>query len=195
MSLLDMLNPYTLYIKIAAVAIVVASAFGGGWVVRGWKADSDLALVREAVIASYETRIKDYKAELKESDKVANEFFNRWNKTRADSAKRITKLEEEIRNANLNEVKPREGERANPDEPFNREFVRLWNVPIATANGLKGGEADTGAPAWSDTTAARVDRKDLLDNHTKLIDTCGAFKQRLDEIMRWDRETFEGQSP
>lgn len=195
MSLLDIVNPYTLYIKIAAAVIIVVGAFGGGWVVRGWKADSDVIAERENVIAQYEVKITDYKKELKKSDAIANEFFARWNKDRADTAKRITQLEEEIRNANLNEVKPREGEAANPDEPFNRNFVWLWNVPIDIANGVDGAKADAVAPPWADTTAARVSREDLLKNHTKLVDTCGAFKKRLDEIMKWDETTFQGGSP
>lgn len=195
MSLLDIVNPYTLYIKIAAAAIIIVGAFGGGWVVRGWKADSDVIAEREAVVALYKDKIEDYKKELKKSDKIADEFFARWNKDRADTAKRTAKLEEELRNANLNKVEPRAGETARDDEPFNRRFVWLWNVPIDIANGVGGGEADTGAPPWADTTAARVDREDLLRSHTKLVETCGTFKKRLDEIMEWDRITFQGGSP
>lgn len=195
MSLLDIVNPYTLYIKIAAAIIVIVGAFSGGWIVRGWKADSDVIAEREATVALYEVKIEDYKKELKKSDRIADEFFARWNKDRADTAKRTAKLEEELRNAKLNEVKPREGEAVNPDEPFNRRFVWLWNVPIDIANGVGGGEADTGAPAWADTTAARLDREDLLRSHGKLVDTCGAFKKRLDEIMKWDEITFGGSDP
>lgn len=195
MNLLTAVNPYMLYIKLAVAAAVIVGAFGGGWIVRGWKADSDIVAEREATVALYEDKIEDYKKELKESNRLADEFFARWNKDRADTAKRTAKLEEELRNAKLNEVKPREGEAVNPDEPFNRRFVWLWNVPIDIANGVGGGEADTGAPAWADTTAARLDREDLLRSHAKLVDTCGTFKKRLDEIMEWDRITFQGGSP
>lgn len=190
MSIIDKLNPYMRYIKIAAIAIVLAAAVGSGWTVRGWKENASRTAEKQAVVEQYQKDIADYKVNLETAEKRAGEYLAGWNKQAKKDAAEIAKLREEIRNANLNTVTPRPGESARLDEPFNREFVRLYNVPIRTVNGTGGGEANPGAPAGGDTTAARVDRKDLLDIHNDNLDRCRVWKRQVDDILKWDLETF-----
>jgi len=190
MGLLDKLNPYMLYAKLAAVALIAVALFSGGWIVRGWKEDAERVAEKEAVVAEYDKRITEYKDELAASEKRAGDYLARWSaQARKDEAANA-KLREEIRNANLNTVTPRPGESARTDQPFNREFVRLYNVPIRTVNGTGGGEANPGSPPGGDTTAARVDRKDLLSVHEHNIGKCLVWKRQLDDILKWDLETF-----
>jgi hypothetical protein len=192
MSILTKLNPYMMYIKIAAVAIVLAAAVGSGWTVRGWKENAARTAEKQAVVEQYQKGIADYKVNLEAAEKRASDYLNAWNAQAKRDAAANAKLREEIRNANLNTVTARPGEAARADEPFNREFVRLYNAPIRVLNGTGGGEATPGAPAGGDTTAARVDREDLLNVHSDNLDKCRVWKRQVDDILKWDRETFGG---
>ncbi len=190
--ILDKLNPYTVWIKLAIVAIVLAAVGYTGWTARGWKEDAARKEEAQAALIDYQNRVDEYKKELDNAEARAASYLEKWNKDAKRDAARIAALSEEIRNANVNTVTPRPGEAVRPSEPFNREFVRLYNAPIRVLNGTGGGEANPGAPAGGDTTAARVDRKDLLDVHTYNVDQCRLWKRQVDDILQWDKETFEG---
>jgi hypothetical protein len=185
MNILTSLNPYMLWIKIGVAAAVVAGSFTAGWTVQGWRCEAKDAvrLVAEGEAVGYE--IKDYKAERDALDKKNAQLRGTYQKDRAAWEVERAALQEEIANAPLNTITPREGDTAvAADEPFNREFVRLWNKPIKAVNDGPQGGAAPGLPAVAaDTSAARVTREDVLNNHTTIVERYGQCKAQLNGLI------------
>jgi hypothetical protein len=185
MSILDTLNPYMLWIKVGIVAAVVAGSFTAGWTVQGWRCDAkeSARLVAEGEAVGVE--IKDYKAERDQLDAKNRRLTSTYQRERANWEVERDMLQEEIKNAPLNTITPREGDTdVAAGEPFNREFVRLWNKPIKAVNDGPQGGAAPGLPALAaDTSAARVTREDVLNNHAKIVERHAQCKAQLDGLI------------
>jgi hypothetical protein len=182
------LEPYVLYIKIAAVAVVLAGAATLGWTARGWKCDAALTQSMRAAAEATQEDIDEYKR-----NSAINESFNAkqradYMKERATLRAKNTALEEEIKNAPLNTIAPRDGESLSSDEPFNREFLRLWNEPIRTANKTLRDPQDGPGVLGGDTTAARVTREDVLQDHRKIVELFSDCKVKQDYVLEFDKQ-------
>lgn len=190
------LTPYILWVKIAAVLLVLALAAGTGWKTRGWQCDAALKDAVQQELNDTHKLIGDYKKELVKQETFKDAQRADYQKQRNGLEARNRQLEEEIRNANLNTVTPRAGESLSADEPFNREFLREWNAAISGANA--GGAAEAGPGLLgTDTTAARITREDVLQNHRVITNLYADCKVKQGKVIEHDQKyrTPEGVTP
>lgn len=177
--MLNFLNPYLLYIKLA---ICAAALVGTGWLVhswdeRGYKA-AQLVAERKAT-AEYEKSVKAYEAKIVELQQDADEAVGKYQSRIAVLATDNQKLQRSITNATSNQ----------PACSFTAGFGSVWNASIDKANGrVPAGTADTESAASADRGATDIDRAALLQNHDTLMQQCGRWKAQLDSIIEWDSE-------
>lgn len=186
MILLDKLNPYMLYIKLALVAAVLASAGYGGWHLRGWKDDAARKAESDARVVELQGQIDDFVATQSNRKILADAQREGYTKQITTLAAKNRQLEEDLKNANLNTVTPAPGAASVPaDLPFNHEFVLRWNQPLRDLVEA-GVMSDPGLdlpPA--DTTVARVTREDLLRNHKQVVGLYGDCKVKQNKILEF----------
>lgn len=190
------LTPYMLWIKLAVIAVILAVTFGAGWTSRGWKCDAALKDAAEAALTAQAAAINDYKVELKKQETFKDQQRKAYIADKARLENRNRQLEEDIRNAPLNTVTARESESLNPDEPFNREYLRLWNNVVDFGNGLTGDPEARSDVSGADTSAARLTREDVLNHFKRVASLFRDCKMKQDKAIEFDRQQFQqGASP
>ena len=184
--LLGWAAPYMLYIKLAAAAAVIAGSGYAGWKVRDWQCDAALTGALENQIAQTDERIKDYKRELAVQERFKDEQRSDYHTRKAALEKRLAALEEDLKNATLT-PQPSPDRALDPDRPFSREFVRLWNDAIRAANGASADpEARPGVPR-ADTSTAGVTREDVIAEVKKIAGIYAGCKLKHDKIIEHEK--------
>lgn len=182
------LEPYLFWIKVGIVAVVVGGAAAGGWTVRGWRCDAAKTQEVQQMLVDADEDRKDYlsRSALEQAfrDNQRNRYTTEISGLRATNAG----LEERIKNANLNQVTPRDGESLRADEPFNVAFLRAWNDPIIALHQIGGGPEAGVELLGADTRAVRVTREDVLQHHRKIVGLYGDCKVKQNYVIEWDRQ-------
>lgn len=182
------LEPYVLYIKIAAVAIVLSGATYLGWTARGWKCDAALTATAVQAVKDVEEEVGDFKRKAALEEGFRNGQRDRFTAENGTLKQRNAALEEEIKNANLNNVTPRAGESLRDDEPFNVAFLREWNAPILALSSVGGGPQDGFELLGADTRAVRATREDVLQHHRKIVGLYGDCKVKQNYVIEFDHK-------
>lgn len=180
------LEPYILYVKIAAAALVVALVFGAGWTVRGWRCDAAQTDLMRDQAEQRDEAIRDWKATAEAEKKRADAKRGDYYRSKAELEARLSGLEEELKNARLAPTPP-PGQELDPDLPFSREFVRLWNDAIHAANGSPADPKAGPGVSGTDTSAARVTREDVLNNVKRIAGIYAGCKLKHDKIIEFEQ--------
>ncbi len=172
-----------LQIKLAAAAIALILAFGTGWKIRAWKADSDIAALN-AQIAKMISDAKDKQLQFQEqatslehvqADLTAANAATIAAKQEKQKVKTITVTKEVVRYAQ------------NPDRPvvlLDADWVRLHNLAASGAE-LSTTTTPTGQP---DDTTGIVTDADALQTVTSNYGTCLDSALKLEGMQAYGRQ-------
>lgn len=190
---MNFLSPYLTYIKIAAFAAIL---IGTGWTVHEWDRrgyEAKQAQVLEVQIRKDATEMSEYKAKIAAQDAIDEDIARAQRDTLARLSVMVGKLNGELRNAKLDKGTDASGKVVDLGRyVFTGDFVRLYNAPINSVNGLVPADpANPSGTPWANGEVTDVTRDEVLRTHAELLTTCGKWKTRLDQIDAWDKRTFK----
>jgi hypothetical protein len=187
----NLLSPYLLYLKIAAIVAVLA---GTAWVTHQW----DVRAYAAAQVVALEKAASEYKASVDMFNKRIAELTginddvvakNQAIKAKLDVSQ--AQLRKEIANATAKYITPEGKIVDQPDALFTVQFGRVWNSAVERANqGVPAGAADSTGAVEPDLRPADITRQSILDNEADILKQCGKWKADLDSIREWDAKTY-----
>lgn len=175
------LNPYMMYIKIAAVVAILAFTFWGGHHVAFLSCEAGKTKAVLQAQALLEKSIKQYQKRLETLEGINSATVTENQAVKAKMKTDRSKFEKDLQNATSK----------TGDVKLSVGYWRLWNGSNLRTNGsVPTGTPDTASTVEENNTITDRGLSDTLRNHDEVTQLCGEWKADLDSIFNWDVKTY-----
>lgn len=156
---------FGLQTKLLIIIAIVATAFGAGWKINGWRHDADYKRKLEEIIRQADMQDAQNRIIISDLQKRKQEI--------------VTK--EVIRYAKIKDVTD------NRVCFSNWDAVRLWNDALSGQEPVSKDSAGTTNP----TGATTITDADILTNINTNAAKWERLREQMNKIIEWDKQTFD----
>lgn len=178
-------------IRLILAVLLISSIFFAGWLVRGWKADSDIADIHLAHQAEREAQLKAAQEAVTAIQETGREASKRYEAAIRDMSDSSDKLRKDLRNA---ESKARKS--GAPVCNLDTEWVRIYNQAMQAASDPG---TSTGKPAESPQGAnppnagsVSLDQWDVAWVHTENAERWAQCRAQLNALIDFETNDAKG---